>query len=205
MLKPSYGFKDNQAFDKVKKYYQTSFVFALIWSIGTTCYERYQDAFDQQIRKVFGNANIPHSDTVYGFYVDPVDSAFMPWMDKAPEFVWDKDQQFFNIMVPTIDTVRYSFVTEILIDSQKMVYVTGPSGTGKSVMVSSLLRAIKEPRMVDPVSIIFSAQTSSYTSQISIESRLEKKKQFSYGARAGRKVAIFIDDINMPSAEEYGA
>ena len=48
-----------------------------------------------------------------------------------------------------------------------MVYVTGylfklfilfrPSGTGKSVMVSSLLRAIKEPRMIDPVSIIFSA------------------------------------------------
>lgn len=28
-------------------------------------------------------------------------------------------------MVPTIDTVRYSFVTEILLDSQKMVYVTG--------------------------------------------------------------------------------
>jgi dynein heavy chain len=65
-------------------------------------------------------------------------------------------------MVPTIDTVRYSFITEILLDSQKMVYVTGPSGTGKSVMISNLLRAIKEPRAIDPVSIIFSAQTSSY-------------------------------------------
>ena len=42
-------------------------------------------------------------------------------------------------MVPTIDTIRYSFVTEILLDSQKMVYITGPSGTGKSVMISTLL------------------------------------------------------------------
>jgi hypothetical protein len=38
-----------------------------------------------------------------------------------------------------------------------MVYVTGPSGTGKSVVISTLLRNIKEPRMVDPVNIIFSA------------------------------------------------
>jgi len=60
-------------------------------------------------------------------------------------------------MVPTIDTIRYSYVTEILLDSQKMVYITGPSGTGKSVMISSLLRFIKEPRMIDPVNVIFSA------------------------------------------------
>jgi len=38
-----------------------------------------------------------------------------------------------------------------------MVYVTGPSGTGKSVVISSLLRSIKEPRKIDPVDIIFSA------------------------------------------------
>jgi len=35
--------------------------------------------------------------------------------------------------------------------------MTGPSGTGKSVMISSLLRSIKEPRAVDLVNIIFSA------------------------------------------------
>ena len=41
----------------------------------------------------------------------------MPWMEKSPEFIWDKDLPYFNIMVPTIDTVRYSYVSEILIDS----------------------------------------------------------------------------------------
>jgi len=28
-------------------------------------------------------------------------------------------------MVPTMDTVRYSYVTELLLINQKMVYVTG--------------------------------------------------------------------------------
>jgi dynein heavy chain len=63
-------------------------------------------------------------------------------------------------MVPTIDTVRYSFLTETLLNNQKMVYVTGPSGTGKSVMIKALLDNIKESRSIDPVNIIFSAQTS---------------------------------------------
>jgi dynein heavy chain, axonemal len=108
-------------------------------------------------------------------------------------------------MVPTIDTIRYSYVTDLLLDSQKMVYVTSPSGTGKSVMIQSLLRSIKEPRMIDPINIIFAAQTSSLVTQLTIESKLQKNKQYSYGARPGRKVAIFIDDINLPSVEEYGA
>jgi dynein heavy chain len=95
-------------------------------------------------------------------------------------------------MVPTIDTIRYSYVTELLLDSQKMVYVTGPSGTGKSVMIQSLLRSIKEPRMIDPINIIFSAQTSSLVTQLTIESKLQKNKQYSYGARPGRKVFIFL-------------
>lgn len=31
--------------------------------------------------------NIPHSDSVYGFYIDPVEIQFLPWMNKAPEFL----------------------------------------------------------------------------------------------------------------------
>jgi dynein heavy chain len=73
-------------------------------------------------------------------------------------------------MVPTIDTVRYSFIAEMLLNNQNMVYLTGPSGTGKSVMLASLLRSVKETRSIDPVNIIFSAQTSSFVTQLTIES-----------------------------------
>jgi dynein heavy chain len=46
------------------------------------------------------------------------------------------------MLVPTIDTVRYSFIVEWLLVMNKYVYVTGASGTGKSVIVSSLLTDI---------------------------------------------------------------
>lgn len=41
--------------------------------------------------------------------------------------------------------------------------------------------------------------------QVSIEDKLEKKKRTLFGAPPGMKIAIFVDDINMPLVEEYGA
>ena len=41
--------------------------------------------------------------------------------------------------------------------------------------------------------------------QQNLEDKLEKKTRMTYGAAPGKKVAIFVDDINMPSVEEYGA
>jgi len=51
----------------------------------------------------------------------------------------------------------------------------------------------------------FSAQTSSARTQEILERRLEKKKKNVLGAPAGKKIVVFIDDVNMPKLETYGA
>lgn len=53
--------------------------------------------------------------------------------------------------------------------------------------------------------INFSAQTSSYRTQEILESKLEKKKRTRFGAPGNKRLAIFIDDVNMPKPEIYGA
>ena len=64
---------------------------------------------------------------------------------------------YFNLLVPTSETVRFSFILEKLISVEKSIYVTGATGTGKSVLVSNTLREIKEALSVDPIFLIFSA------------------------------------------------
>lgn len=73
------------------------------------------------------------------------------------------------MLVPTVDTVRYSFFTEWLLSFKKHLYLTGMSGTGKSVILSTILTKIQESRGVDHFSLIFSAQTSSFVTQLTIE------------------------------------
>ena len=102
--------------------------------------------------------------------------------------------------------MRYSFVLEHLLLRKKHTYLTGASGTGKSVILSSKLEEIKEPKSLDNFQLIFSAQTSSsYITQATIETKLNKLSMKEIGARPGRQMVIMIDDINMPSVEEFGA
>jgi len=51
----------------------------------------------------------------------------------------------------------------------------------------------------------FSAQTKSKQTQLAIESKLTKKGKTLFGARPNERNVIFIDDVNMPAKETYGA
>lgn len=98
------------------------------------------------------------------------------------------------MLVPTIDTVRFSFLLETCLDVQRSVLLTGVTGVGKSVISTAALEALAaapQPAGVvesDGVSnrvagrllahtVVFSAQTSSIDTQMLIESKLEKKRK----------------------------
>lgn len=51
------------------------------------------------------------------------------------------------------------------------------------------------------VTLHFSAQTSAAATQAALEARLEKKRKRRYGAPAGRRLLLFVDDVSMPSRE----
>lgn len=64
---------------------------------------------------------------------------------------------------------------------------------------------MKEKGILQPIFINMSAQTTSARTQQSIEEKLEKKSRTRFGAPPGKKIAVFVDDINMPLVETYGA
>jgi dynein heavy chain len=78
------------------------------------------------------------------------------------------------------------------------------------VAVQTLLNSL-QPMPYDggmgliPIFMNFSAQTRSDVTQMTIESKLEKKRKNLLGAPSGRKAVVFVDDVNMPLVETYGA
>lgn len=56
-----------------------------------------------------------------------------------------------------------------------------------------------------PITLNFSAQTSSGRTQEILELKLEKKKRAVLGAPVGKRVCVFVDDVNMPRLDTYGS
>merc|ERR1719440_2079261 len=102
-----------------------------------------------------------------------------------------------------MDSVRNTYLLDILVRNEKHVLMTGPTGTGKTVNVNRHLQT-GFPDTYVPICITFSAQTSANQTQDLIDSKCEKRRKGVYGPTAGKKFILFVDDINMPMVEEYG-
>jgi dynein heavy chain len=206
-LDESKGFKAKLEEDK-KKMLDACFAFSYAWGLGGALTQVTKDKFDTIVRDQFKAASIPPSNSVFDYWYDlKKDKCFKPWALKVIAFEYDKDASFFDLMVPTQDTTKYSYLLEILQNMQKPMMFTGNSGVGKSVVIQRQLQnMVKDEGGVVPVIINMSAQTSSQRTQQTIEEKVEKKGKGKFGPPppAG-SLAIFVDDINMPEVEEYGA
>jgi dynein heavy chain len=85
-----------------------------------------------------------------------------------------------------------------------VAWCTGPTGTGKTACIKAALAAL-QPQTWGSVATSFSAQTSAGQAQDAIEARLDKRHRGAYGPPRGTRLAVFVDDLNMPAPETYGS
>lgn len=87
------------------------------------------------------------------------------------------------MLVPTIDTVKYSYLIEHMLDMERPVILTGDSGVGKSALIGNMLKELKETKRINTIALNFSAQTKAKEVQLAIEAKLQKKGKTLFGAR----------------------
>ncbi|OAF67572.1 hypothetical protein A3Q56_04705 [Intoshia linei] len=168
---------------KAKNIISTIFVFCYIWSIGGNLIDLYRDPFDTFVRHKFEDcpeAKLPTSAELWSYYYDVENKRMESWERSVPHFIYKQNVPFFEILVPTCDTVRYRYFMKMLLSIKKSVMFIGPSGVGKSVIVRKLLESMKDDSTI-PVFINFSAQTTSQRTQEMIETKLIKKGTNMYG------------------------
>ncbi|KAI5075577.1 hypothetical protein GOP47_0009653 [Adiantum capillus-veneris] len=182
------------------------FSFSFIWSVGGNINRLSQEKFDTFMRKELEIiATFPSSDTVYEYFFNPKEQMFSPWEELVPGFTYTPGAPFFTLMVPTIDSTRMSFLVEVCLEVQRSILFQGVSGVGKSAIVLDLLKRLQESKDIMPIVLNFSAQTTSIATQEALEGKLEKKRKTKLGAPVGKRIACFVDDVNMPAKERYGA
>jgi len=85
----------------------------------------------------------------------------------------------------------------------KHILFTGDTGTGKTVNINQFLAGLP-PNQI-PLNFVFSAATSANQLEDLIFSKMSKRRARVFGPAMGKRFIIFVDDMNMPSREVYGA
>ena len=104
-----------------------------------------------------------------------------------------------------MDTTRYRYVLERLMCAGSNVLLMGETGVGKSVIISSFLNDMVHTGKAVSYIMGYSAQTKPSNLRDVLETKLDKKRKNLLGPPSGKKMFFFVDDLNMPSLEKYGA
>ncbi|KAM9758655.1 dynein axonemal heavy chain 1 [Menidia menidia] len=207
--------------DRLKELIEPWFFFSLVWSIGATGDQVGRQHFSAWLKSKMAEEKIklcfPGEGLVYDYRVGDsgISNAenqdvqkdrevqWISWM-KYAESVAIPQVDFPGIFVPTADTVRTSFLMELLLTNQKPMLCVGPSGTGKTTMMLDKLLKNMPAEYVTHI-LMFSAHTSANQVQDFIDSRLIKRQKGVLGPPAEKQFIFFIDDLNMPVLETSGA
>lgn len=128
---------------------------------------------------------------------------FMTNKDKAIIMNVNKQASTSNLIVPTADTMRSTYLIDIIMKHNGHCLFVGESGTAKTVTIQHYLNNLPtDQHMV--LNMNFSSRTSSSDVQSIIYDALEKKKKDTYAPPNNKKLNLFIDDLNMPYVDKYG-
>ena len=173
LMKPESGHKIPEVFEEKTKYFVSLYIFAFIWGVGGAIKASSREKFSDYSRQVFSQStSLPIVDTLYDYYLSG--KAFKHWSEIVPEFSFDVEKSYFSLVVPTIDTVTIASLLKLLYIGNKPVLITGETGVGKSVIISSFISEMNTQGEILPVLMNFSAQTSSLRTQNTIESKLNE-------------------------------
>jgi dynein heavy chain, axonemal len=141
---------------------------------------------------------------IYGVYVNPETYKFEKWEELITEqFEFDPKVSFFDILVPTSDTIKYRFLQMKLLMNGHNVLITGYTGVGKSVITKNFL--MNAPENIVSAFLNFSGKTSTKNVVDALEENLKAIKKDRLQPLAGKRMVFFVDDVNMPQLEKFFA
>uniref|UniRef100_A0A8C0FTI7 Dynein axonemal heavy chain 5 n=1 Tax=Bubo bubo TaxID=30461 RepID=A0A8C0FTI7_BUBBB len=192
------------------KYLEKLYVFSLMWSVGALLELEDRCKMEHWLRNhATIKLDLPcipegSEDTMFDYYVAS-DGKWMHWNTRVKEYVYPSSStpEYGSILVPNVDNVRMDFLIEIIAKQGKAVLLIGEQGTAKTVIIKGFMSKYN-PESHMAKSLNFSSATTPLIFQRTIESYVDKRMGTTYGPPAGKKMTVFIDDVNMPIINEWG-
>ncbi|XP_043835576.1 dynein axonemal heavy chain 10 [Dromiciops gliroides] len=192
------------------------FLEALYCSLGASLLDDGRLKFDECVKRVSSMSTVNDEDvwarpgelpgqlpTLYDFHFDGKRKRWLPWSKLVPEYIHNPEQKFIDILVHTVDTTRTTWLLEQMVKIKHPVIFVGESGTSKTATTQNFLKNLNQDLNIVLI-VSFSSRTTSMDIQRNLEANVEKRTKDTYGPPMGKRLLVFMDDMNMPKVDEYG-
>eukprot|EP00118_Oscarella_pearsei_P019988 m.215265 g.215265 ORF g.215265 m.215265 type:complete len:3605 (+) comp39831_c0_seq13:113-10927(+) len=213
---------DQLSTTQITTWIQCLFVFSLVWSVGAMITGDGRKKFDVFFRMLISGTDkehpkpksskltksnvFPERGTVYDFFFQKNGGSWAEWTSliSSAQTTIPAKAKSSELIIPTVDTARQTFFLDVFVSHEVPLLFVGYTGTGKSAITNNYLMGLPKEKYV-PNCINFSARTTANQTQEIIMSKLDRRRKGLYGPPMGRKCVLFVDDLNMPAKEIYGA
>ncbi|KAJ8399894.1 hypothetical protein AAFF_G00406240 [Aldrovandia affinis] len=223
IAEPEESDKDPLTSQQVTMWLQGLFMFAIVWSLGGTINGESRKRFDVFFRKLITGMDdnhprpksvhltkkhiFPERGSIYNYYFHKHGPGqWNTWTDAITkeEATIPAGANVSDLIIPTMETARQSFFLRTYLAHEVPMLFVGPTGTGKSIINNNFLLWLPKERYT-PNCINFSARTSANQTQDIIMAKLDRRRKGVFGPPMGKKCVVYVDDLNMPAKEIYGA
>ncbi|KAL1518053.1 hypothetical protein ABEB36_001736 [Hypothenemus hampei] len=186
------------------------FVFAMTWGMGAYLETDDRLKYNIFVKTQMSDFELPKHDnknpdaTIFDYMVN-AQGLWVLWSSLVTNYIYPETTtpEFSGILIPIVDNVRINFLIDTIAKQEKAVMLIGEQGTAKTVMMKSFMKKCNAESYLHR-SFNFSSATTPYQFQKTIESYVEKRMGNTFGAPSGKKLIVFIDDINLPEINCWG-
>jgi dynein heavy chain len=152
------------------------------------------------------NAKLNDIEDIFDMVYNVELNKWIKWTEipQKKEFKVSEELKFSELVIPTPDTIKIGWMMNMIVPIRKNLLITGNTGTGKTLTVINMLNNQYENDQYTFIKLSFTAQTTASFTQSVIEGKLQKSYR-KFSPSNSRKGVIFIDDLNMPQKEKFGA
>jgi len=199
------------------------FIYAIAWSVGglleTEDRKKFTEYFIERAggEKFVADKPAPvnppsyplppltsENDTLFEYMVNTDSMEWERWTTPTWEYPSHLEEpDFSNMLVPTIETTRATFILQKLHSQRHAALMTGSSGTAKTSTALMFFDNMPQENMKIK-KVCFSSATTPAMFQVSIESELDKRGGKNFGPPGGKKMTVFMDDLSMPETNTWG-
>ena len=177
------------------------FLYCVIWSVGAHLDQLSRAKFDTFIKALY-QGPVPENNIMYSLYYDIDACKWKSWDYRVQPFQEPRPYRFYKVTVQTKATAILQNMLQQVGPLRPLMFA-GESGTRKTSTIESFVATLRQDAF-SRLDIKMSCRTSSLDVQRNIEANIEKITGNLYGARNGKMLVVFIDDLNMASVDRYG-